>query len=92
MTNKRFSLKTWFEPDRKFRSAPFWSWNGKLDEAELRRQIRIFKDMGMGGFFMHSRIGLATPYLSSEWFELINACIDEAKKLGMDAWLYDEDR
>lgn len=92
MTNERFSLEVWSEPGKEFRSAPFWSWNGRLDEAELRRQIRTFKNMGMGGFFMHSRIGLATPYLSSEWFELINACIDEAKKLGMDAWLYDEDR
>jgi len=93
MKNKHFSLETWANPlSKEFRSAPFWSWNGKLDELELRRQIRNFKTMGVGGFFMHSRIGLATPYLSHEWFELINACIDEAKKLDMNAWLYDEDR
>jgi hypothetical protein len=41
---------------------------------------------------MHSRVGLATPYLGKEWFDLIRACIDEAQKTGLEAWLYDEDR
>lgn len=41
---------------------------------------------------MHSRVGLKTPYLGDKWFDLINACAAEAKKLGMEAWLYDEDR
>lgn len=75
-----------------FRSLPFWSWNGKLCEAELRRQIRIFREMGYGGFFMHARTGLNTDYLSCEWFELVRACIDEARCQGLEAWLYDEDR
>jgi hypothetical protein len=48
--------------------------------------------MGLGGFFMHSRVGLGTAYLSEEWFRCIGACVDEARKLGMEAWLYDEDR
>ncbi len=44
----------------------------------------------MGGFFMHARGGLETEYLSDEWFSCIRACIDEVKKLGMEAWSYDE--
>ncbi len=90
-----FDLKTFdtFEnPGAALRGKPFWSWNGKLDKAELLRQVHIMKDMGFGGFFMHSRSGLDTEYLGGEWFELINACADEAQKLGMEAWLYDEDR
>lgn len=79
-------------PGCEFRGKPFWAWNGKLKPAELRRQIRVMKRMGLGGFFMHSRVGLATPYLADEWFECVRACIDEAKKQGMEAWLYDEDR
>ena len=92
MNKSSFSKEQWLNPDKKFRSAPFWSWNGKLNKDELVRQIRIFKEMGMGGFFMHSRIGLATEYLSKDWFDMIHGCIDEAEKLDMDAWLYDEDR
>jgi arylsulfatase A-like enzyme len=55
----------------------------------LIRQIYVMQEMGFGGFFMHSRTGLATEYLGPEWFDLINACADEAEKLGMEAWLYD---
>ena len=79
-------------PGKEFRGAPFWAWNGKLEPQELRRQINDFREMGFGGFFMHSRVGLNTEYLGREWFECVRACIDEAKKCGMDAWLYDEDR
>ena len=48
--------------------------------------------MGLGGFFMHSRVGLGTPYLGQEWMDCVAACVDEAEKLDMQAWLYDEDR
>ncbi|MCK4745916.1 MAG: hypothetical protein KAT15_02730, partial [Bacteroidales bacterium] len=86
-------IKTKFdEPGNAWRGKPFWSWNGELEEEELIRQIHVMKEMGMGGFFMHSRIGLKTEYLGDKWFDLINACADEAEKLGMEAWLYDEDR
>lgn len=86
-------LRREFEnPGAQYRGKPFWAWNGKLEEGELRRQIRILHQMGMGGFFMHSRVGLSTPFLSEEWFRRIRDCLDEAQKLGMEAWLYDEDR
>lgn len=71
-------------------SIPFWSWNDKLDPAELRRQINVMHKLGMKGFFMHARGGLDTEYLSDEWFDCINQCVDEAEKLGMEAWSYDE--
>jgi len=79
-------------PGSQYRSKPFWSLNGDLQEQELRRQIRIFKQMGFGGFFMHSRVGLVTEYLSDPWFELMKSCVQEAAAQDMEAWLYDEDR
>lgn len=80
------------EPGNEYRGKPFWAWNGNLEKDELIRQIHVLKEMGMGGFFMHSRTGLKTEYLGEKWFSLINDCADEAEKLGMEAWLYDEDR
>ncbi len=71
-------------------SLPFWSWNDRLEEGELRRQIRNMHDLGMNGFFMHARVGLVTEYMSDEWYDAVGVCIDEAKKLGMEAWAYDE--
>ena len=85
-------LKAFASPPSSYRGKPFWAWNGKLDEAELRRQVRIFRHMGLGGFFMHSRVGLDTAYLGDDWFRCVRACIDEAAKTGLEAWLYDEDR
>jgi hypothetical protein len=84
--------RQFLNPDNSYRGKPFWSWNGELEKEELIRQVHIMKEMGMGGFFMHSRTGLKTEYLGDKWFDLINACADEAEKLGMEAWLYDEDR
>lgn len=85
-------MRDFQSPGSEFRGAPFWAWNGKLDPETLRQQIRLMKDVGLGGFFMHARVGLDTPYLSREWFSCIDACVDEAAKLKMRAWLYDEDR
>jgi hypothetical protein len=79
-------------PSPAFRGKPFWSWNGWLEKERLLWQVDRFHEMGMGGFFMHSRTGLETEYLGKEWFELINACADYASELGMEAWIYDEDR
>ncbi len=80
------------DPPSSFRGKPFWCWNGRLEKDELIRQVHVFKEMGMGGFFMHSRTGLKTEYLGPEWFDCINACADEAERIGLEAWLYDEDR
>lgn len=84
-------LESLKDPDASYRSAPFWSWNDRLEPEELRRQIREMKDAGIGGYFMHARGGLETPYMGDEWMKCIDACIDEGKKTGTQPWFYDED-
>ncbi len=79
-------------PPAAYRGAPFWSWNDRLDPAELVRQVRDMKAHGMGGFFMHSREGLETDYMGPEWLACIRAVVQTAREEGMHAWLYDEDR
>lgn len=80
------------DPTSEYRGAPFWSWNCKLEKDMLMRQIEHFKEMGFGGFHMHSRTGLATEYLSDEFMDMVKACCDKAEAERMLAWLYDEDR
>lgn len=41
---------------------------------------------------MHSREGLETEYMSTEWMDCVKATVKAAKEEGMAAWLYDEDR
>jgi hypothetical protein len=84
--------QTFRRPGSEWRGAPFWSWNDDLDPREIRWQVREMKRGGLGGFFMHSRSGLITPYLGDRWMECIAAAVDEARKQRMQAWLYDEDR
>lgn len=84
--------KEFSSPSAAYRGKPFWSWNGELRSEELIRQANVMKEMGLGGYFMHSRAGLITEYLGEEWFKLINDAADCAEENGMEAWLYDEDR
>ena len=83
--NREASLsKELFEnPTAEYRATPFWAWNCELDKDELLRQIDIFQKMGFGGFHMHVRSGMATPYLSDEFMSLIRACVDRAKEKEM---------
>ncbi len=90
--SKKELYGTFAAPGAEWRGKPFWSWNGELREEELTRQVEVMKQMGLGGYFMHSRAGLITEYLGDEWFDLINAVADAGEKVGMEAWLYDEDR
>ncbi len=89
---KELSSALFKNPTSEYRGTPFWAWNGKLEKEELLRQIDIFKEMGLGGFHMHVRTGMETPYLSEEFKELVQVCTKKAKEEGMLAWLYDEDR
>ena len=73
------------DPPEKFRSAPFWGWNSTLKKEELGEQIKGFKKAGMGGFFIHSREGLETEYLSPEWLEDVKYCVDKAREMGKSA-------
>ena len=85
-------IKQFSSPGGEYRGKPFWSWNGELEAEELKRQVGVMKEMGLGGYFMHSRAGLITEYLGKEWFDLINSTADEGERLGMESWIYDEDR
>jgi hypothetical protein len=92
MSNKKDLYEIFLDPETKYRPIPFWSWNDDLQEDELRRQIIEMKEKGFGGYFMHSRPGLKIPYLKERWMELIDFAIKEGVKVGLEPWLYDEDK
>jgi len=90
--SKELDRELFKNPTSEYRGTPFWAWNCKLSEEELLEQIDNFEKMGMGGFHMHVRTGMASPYLDEEFMGYIRLCIERAKEKGMLAWLYDEDR
>ncbi|MFA6101654.1 MAG: glycosyl hydrolase [Victivallaceae bacterium] len=87
MNNSMFN-----HPPAECRGMPFWSLNDRLEPAEMIRQVEEFHRAGMGGFFLHSRTGLITEYLGAEWMAVLRAAVEKAAELGMEAWLYDEDK
>ena len=89
---KQLSAELFKNPTCEYRGTPFWAWNGKLTREELFEQIGIFKKMGLGGFHMHVRTGMDSPYLNEEFMDFVRFCIETAKREDMLAWLYDEDR
>ena len=70
---------------KEYRSIPFWSWNGKLENNKLKEQIEWMHKQGFGGYFMHARGGLSTKYLGDEWFDAVETCIDTGEDLGMQS-------
>ena len=91
-TDRVLSDATFASPTSEYRGTPFWAWNCKMTKQILEKQIVYLKEMGFGGFHMHSRSGMDNAYLSDEFMSLVRACTDKARAEGMLAWLYDEDR
>lgn len=86
-----FDIDAFSCPPSSMRPMPLWTWNGKMTPERVLDTIRQFHERGLGGFFIHPRPGLINEYLSDEWFELWNCALQEAKRLGLECNLYDED-
>lgn len=89
---KEIDLNLFSNPTAEYRCTPFWAWNCDLKQEELFAEINAMQEMGMGGFHMHTRVGMSTTYLSDEYMAFIKACTQKAKEKNMLAWLYDEDK
>lgn len=87
-----FSIEEFRKPSARHRGMPFWAWNTRLKKEDLEWQIEQFRDMGMGGFYIHTRVGLDTPYLGEEFMDCVKKSAMLAKEKGLFCGLYDEDR
>lgn len=85
---KNFFMKI---DSEKFGAVPFWFWNGDQQEAEITRQLELAKAGGWRGMTLHARVGNQTEYLSERWMALFRHACVEAKRLGLEIWLYDEE-
>lgn len=78
------------QPGVDYATAPLWVWNDLLTEEQVRSTLKDLNEQRVNMAFVHPRPGLATPYLTDEWFRLWSAALDEAKSRGMKVWIYDE--
>jgi len=84
------ALKVFAAPPREYATAPLWVWNDMLTDDQIRGTLRDLAGQKVMQVFVHPRPGLMTPYLSDEWFRLWRVALDEAEKLDMNVWIYDE--
>ena len=83
-------IKYFIDPSNEYRPKPFWFWNGHITQQEIDRQLLEMKEKGIGGVFVCPRQGMDVPYLSAEWFRLIQYAASRAEEIGLEVWLYDE--
>ena len=85
------AIKSQFaQPPRQYSSSPLWVWNDKLTDEEIIGTLRDLAGQKVKQVFVHPRPGLMTPYLSEDWFHLWKTALNEAKRLDMNVWIYDE--
>ncbi|MBQ2756472.1 MAG: hypothetical protein IJF27_07345 [Oscillospiraceae bacterium] len=83
-------LKGFFELDRDYRPAAMWFWNDVLVESELTAQMESFKEQGIIDFFVNHVWGATDEYLGERYFEMVRYVLEEAKRLDLHFWIYDE--
>ncbi len=85
------SLQALFaNPPRQYTNAPLWVWNDMLTEEQIVSTMTDLASQNVRQVFVHPRPGLMTPYLSDDWFYLWNIALQQAEKLDMNVWIYDE--
>ena len=85
------AVKAIFEnPPREYSSAPLWVWNDRITDEQVVSSLRDLASQNVKQAIVHPRPGLMTPYLSDEWFRLWKLALQEAEKLDMNLWIYDE--
>jgi len=84
--------KEFISPSNEYTAVPLWFWNDDLKEDEIIRQINDFKSKGIMGFVIHPRLGITQniQYMSDKYLQLVEIAVEEAEKLGMIVFLYDE--
>ena len=77
-------------PSRDFSTGPLWVWNDLLTEHQIRETLQDLARQKVKQVWVHPRPGLMTPYLSEDWFRLWKVSLEEARRLDMNVWIYDE--
>ncbi len=95
-----FDTAQFAEPESVLWPGAFWLWNASLEPQVLRSQLGDMVAHGFRSVCMlpmphafrpdSTNNSLDPDYLTPEYFERVRLAVDEAERLGMHWWLYDE--
>ncbi len=74
-------------PPASCRPVTLWMLNDRLEPEEIDRQLRGFAEAGWGAVITRTFDGLATEYLSEEWFAVLERILATAGEVGLRVWL-----
>ncbi|HOZ48782.1 MAG TPA: glycosyl hydrolase [Candidatus Hydrogenedentes bacterium] len=97
---RSFDVGGFANPEPVLWPAYFWMWNASLDEGLIKKQLEDMRSHGARSVCMlpmprefrpdSTNNSMAPDYLTPEFFERARFALDEAARLGMNWWLYDE--
>lgn len=70
---------------------PTWFLGDASTLAEKIAYLRACHAGGIAGLVLACSPGNQIPYLSADWFGMIQGLVEEGERLDMQLWLYDED-
>lgn len=68
----------------------WWGWDGPVNEEVIRRDLDKIQSFGFRQVMIEAGYGMAAPYLSPGWFELVKIATEQARIRGMRVWVEDE--
>lgn len=83
-------LSGFANPPRKFAAIPWWTWDGDMDLAEMKRQIVEIANSGVRGFYIFGLSGLKLEYLGEDWMERVRWAVKRGVELGLEIYIYDD--
>lgn len=100
MQQVRFSAEKLLDPDAIYYPGYFWLWNGPLSKEVIIGQIQDMKEhearsicaLPMPKEFRPDSTNnqLDVSYLGKDFFEFVKVAVNEAERLDMNYWFYDE--
>ncbi|MBQ6471309.1 MAG: hypothetical protein IJJ33_04955 [Victivallales bacterium] len=86
-----FSIHAFRHPKAIYSPAYFWGIKGPMDVAEMKRQLQDMARLGARSVCLECvPRKMEPPYLSEDYFRVIRQVVEEAERLGMNYYLYDE--
>ncbi len=83
-------IETFRNPHTDYGPVVMWFWNDYITKEGITFQLEKFREENITDFFIHPAVGFSVEYLSDHYMELIRFVVQEAKRLGMHYWIYDE--